>query len=395
MSDEKDRDHFYNKKPGKTYVSRTLPNKFSPAVRLVSMILDGGEVGQKFARIKDEIVLRSTHSGRREIKATVIEDDRSIRTLTIQQFSASSGPFERTHFSFVGREISMLLDFIVGLRAMDLPDSEKRHFTEEDLRALVLNQKEARSFLTKNSELLRQLAQSEDLERDLIAVGYRRGQLARFQKLLDDPSFFAAEQERLKLKPEPLWQAFFEQNPWIFGYGLTYQFMTGLDGRKLETFVRGFDVSGPGKRVDALMKTRGQIGSLCFVEIKRHDSALLEKEPYRTGTWSPTRSLVDGVAQIQATAHSAMEQFGRMLAPDNDGVPTGEELFNVEPRSVLVMGRLSEFRTATGLSKDKVRSFELYRRNTSRPEIITYDELLERARFIVDHSQPTGATSSI
>jgi hypothetical protein len=29
---------------------------------------------------------------------------------------------------------------------------------------------------------------------------------------------------------------------------------------------------------------------------------------------------------------------------------------------------------------------ELYRRHTWRPEIITFDELLQRARFIVEHA---------
>jgi hypothetical protein len=387
MSDIEDREYFFNKRPGKTYVSKTLPNKYGPAVRIVSTIIDGREGGQQFAKIKDEIVLRMTHLGRREIKATITEDDRHIQTLTIQKFSAVSGPFERTHFSFVGSEINTLLEFIIGLRTMDLPNSAKRQLSEDDLRALVLNQGQARSLFIRNAELFRQLAQSEDLERDLIAVGYRRNQLEQFQKLLDDEDFFAAEQTRLRATPESLWQKFFERNPWIFGYGLSYQFMTGLDGKKLETIVRGFDVTGPGKRVDALMKTRGRIGSLCFVEIKRHDRLLLDKEAYRSGAWAPTSELAGGVAQIQATVHSAVEQIGRRLMPRKEGVPTGEELFNVEPRSCLVMGRLSEFETSTGINMDKVRSFELYRRNTWRPEIVTYDELLERARFIVEHGQ--------
>jgi hypothetical protein len=395
MSDEKAREYYFNKRPGKTYISKTLPNKYTPAVRIVSTILDGKEGGQQFAKIKDEIVLRQTHLGRREIKATVTEDERRIQTLTIQKFSAVSGPYERTYFSFVGIEIDHLLEFIIGLRTMDLPNSEKRHLSEKDLRALVLDQGQARSLFTRNAELFRQLAQREDLERDLIAVGYRRNQLEHFEKLLDDPEFFTAERVRLGAKPEAVWQKFFERNPWIFGYGLSYQFMTGLDGKKLEAVVRGFDVSGPGKRVDALMKTRGQIGSLCFVEIKGHDRSLLDKDAYRSGAWAPTGELVGGVAQIQATVHSAVEQFGRLLTPHKAEVPTGEELFNVEPRSVLVMGRLAEFETPTGIVADKVRSFELYRRNTWRPEIITYDELLERARFIVEHSQQETGNSEI
>jgi hypothetical protein len=33
----------------------------------------------------------------------------------------------------------------------------------------------------------------------------------------------------------------------------------------------------------------------------------------------------------------------------------------------------------------RICSFELYRRNISPPEIITFDELYERAKFIVEH----------
>ena len=43
----------------------------------------------------------------------------------------------------------------------------------------------------------------------------------------------------------------------------------------------------------------------------------------------------------------------------------------------------SEFQTDRGVNVPKFRSFELFRRHTWRPEIITFDELLHRARFIV------------
>lgn len=50
-----------------------------------------------------------------------------------------------------------------------------------------------------------------------------------------------------------------------------------------------------------------------------------------------------------------------------------------------MIGSLGEFDTAHGPNKAKFRSFELFRRNVRRPEIITFDELLHRARFIVEH----------
>lgn len=52
-----------------------------------------------------------------------------------------------------------------------------------------------------------------------------------------------------------------------------------------------------------------------------------------------------------------------------------------------MVGNLDEFRTDNGVNKDKYRSFELFRRNTSSPEIITFDELYERACFIVEQHE--------
>lgn len=56
------------------------------------------------------------------------------------------------------------------------------------------------------------------------------------------------------------------------------------------------------------------------------------------------------------------------------------------PKSFLVIGSLKEFQTPHGINEAKFRSFELYRRNVHLPEVITFDELLHRARYIVEHS---------
>jgi hypothetical protein len=67
-----------------------------------------------------------------------------------------------------------------------------------------------------------------------------------------------------------------------------------------------------------------------------------------------------------------------------------ETVFNIEPRSCLVVGSLGEFQTENGVNVPKYRSFELFRRHTWRPEIVTFGELLQRARFIVEHG-PEGS----
>jgi Domain of unknown function (DUF4263) len=73
---------------------------------------------------------------------------------------------------------------------------------------------------------------------------------------------------------------------------------------------------------------------------------------------------------------------------DREGNPTGEDVFNYAPKSYLVVGNLAEFITDTGVNNNKLRSFELFRRNLIAPEVITFDELYQRAQFIVRQSAP-------
>jgi hypothetical protein len=377
---------FFNRRTDKTIISKSFNDMLSgKKLRIASHVIQG-QPGLRFAKVADETILRETPAGRYQIKATFIEDDRAILSLAIQRYSSKTGPLEKQCFTFVGKEIDALITFIAGVKTVTLDGPTKVHLSDSALRNIVLDQAQARQIFAKNPELFLQLAQQEDATRDLIAIGYRRKQLSHFELLLNDPKYFADETVRLECKPETVWQRFFEANTWIFGYGLSYQFLSQLDGRRLEQVVKGSDISSRGKRSDAIMKTRGLISSMCFVEIKRHDTNLLETKQYRPNVWPPSSELISGVSQIQKTVHSAVEQIGRTLRPTNsDGMPTGEVLFNVEPRSILVIGSLQEFQAEHGLNDQMFGSFELFRRNTWRPEIITFDELLERARFIVEH----------
>jgi hypothetical protein len=371
--DEIDREYFLSKVPGRTYYSKTFGT--GELLRYHSRVFDN-EDAQVFARVKDELVLRVTNAGRIEIRATVLEDERNIRTLLIQKFSRITGPHEHAYFTFRGNEIGRLIDFLDSIRTVPLEGDTKLRLTDEQLRNISLSQAQARSIINKNPDVFVELARSENLQRDLVAIGYRRKQLEAFEQMLGDHTL-----------DEKDWQAFFEANTWIFGYGLSYQFLSGLSDKKLEQTVRGYDLSGGGKRVDALMKTRGRISSLCFVEIKKPTTDLCTNNPYRSDVWSPSAELAGGVAQVQTTVHATLERLGRKLTPhDEQGDPTGEVLFNIEPRSCLVIGSLGEFHRLHGINEAQFRSFELYRRNTWRPEIVTFDELLERARFIVEHS---------
>ena len=55
-----------------------------------------------------------------------------------------------------------------------------------------------------------------------------------------------------------------------------------------------------------------------------------------------------------------------------------------QPRPSLIVGQLNElYGERGGPHHAKIRSFELFRRSVAAPEIVTYDELLARAQWLV------------
>lgn len=381
-------DNYKNPKPGKTYISPSLKDFGQPErkVRIASKVIDSPDA-YAFAKIKDETVLRHKEDAKSYIKATFFEDNRHISVLTIQGYTVATDRPHNASFSFIGDEIGKLLEFIANIKSVSFNGRGSVNISDEELRRLVLSNNQARNLVVENEELFAEIVRSSITRSDVVAVGYRKKQLEIFRSFLENPSYFEALKIRKQCSDESLWQQFFEKNPWIFGYGLSYIYLSSLNDKKLEQVVTGHNVGAYGKRTDALMKSKGVISSLCFVEIKTHRTPLLSPKPYRVGCWAPSGELAGAVSQVQGTVASATDTIrGKLELKDPDGFPTGEEAFNYLPKAYLVAGSLAEFVGDHGVNHDQYRSLALFRRNTVSPEIITFDELYERAKFIVHAS---------
>ena len=375
-----------NKLPNKTYISPQVPTLEGP-LRIASKVIDSE--GAYYAKVKKEVVLRRTPSARIEIVAKFLEDDRKLTVLTLQQFNGNNGQPHRTNFSFIGSEIPRLLDFLHDIAEVEFKHAGAVNITDADLRKLVISKSQAASLVHDNQDAFLEALRGQVTKEDIVALGYRKKQLGIFSQLLSDPEFFDLCKKQKSIKgDEPLWQAFFEKNPWVFGYGLSYFYVTGFDEKKLEQLVQGYDLLNRGKRADAVMKTKGIINSLCFAEIKHHNTKLVEGDHYRSGCWAPSKEMAGAVAQVQATVAIAMHKLhGMQRMLDDDGTPTGEDVFNFKPRAFIVIGSLSEFIGEHGVNQDKLRSFELYRTSLMGIDILTFDELYERTKFIVETAQ--------
>ena len=372
-----------NKLASKTYISRRIVTESGTRLRIASKVMDSS--GYQYVKEKNELVVRRTPTGRKQIVAKFLEDDKGLHVVTIQSFNGNTGAPHKTYFSFVGPEIRALLTFFENIASIELEDGAKVNVTDTELRRLVVSKQQAAALVKDNEPVFSAVVRFGITKEDVVAVGYRKKQISVFSRLLNEASYFSEIKRGLKLsRDEDLWQRFFEKNQWIFGYGLSYFFVTGFDPGKLEKVVQGYDLVHFGKRVDALMVTRGLINSLCFVEIKTHETDLLEKSAYRSGCWAPSRELAGAVAQVQGTVSVAMKNLSeRIQLNDKDGNPTGQEAYNFKPRSFIVVGSLKEFISEHGVNQDRLRCFELYRNSISDIEIITFDELYERSRLIV------------
>ncbi|WP_327141279.1 DUF4928 family protein [Nocardia sp. NBC_01327] len=224
-------------------------------------------------------------------------------------------------------------------------------------------------------------------ESDLDLIANRKDQLKHFQRLLFDESFFQSQLEKNSNDPEAVWRKFFGGNQWIFGYGLTLISCESYDSDTLEhDFTSATVLAGADMQVDALLRTRSRLSGLVFCGIKPHSANLIEPEAYRPpDVYRPGKDLVAAVSQVQKTADKAVRAIRSHLhrVRRRDGERAGFEVVTLRPRQIVIAGMASQFESDGELNPEKVSSFELYRRSVTDVEIITFDELLARAAFIV------------
>jgi len=103
-------------------------------------------------------------------------------------------------------------------------------------------------------------------------------------------------------------------------------------------------------------------------------------EPIRSGAWRLSHDLTDALTQVQASVEE-WAHYGSKHHKTKE-VLDKKNIYTVKPKGIIVIGCLSEVKE----DPDKRSTFELFRQSVHGVEIITFDELYERARFIVEHT---------
>ena len=88
---------------------------------------------------------------------------------------------------------------------MSFLDDRRVNIEDKDLRVIPVSDADLRHALVGKRELLAELARTEIDHRDIVALAYRRDQLKRFDKLMNDDGYFKDERARLGKTEEALW----------------------------------------------------------------------------------------------------------------------------------------------------------------------------------------------
>lgn len=381
MSDE--HEFFRLRQVAKTYISKvfTWGSHTTERLRNVRMIIEDSDV-LHLGEVEGALCLRLSGSKRKtQVTAVVTQDHKEVRRLTLQTFQSRVGDwyqgYEEHAFTFRDDEFQRLLTFLNRLAFIDL--SNEARFDIEDIstgtgRKAIVDAvdrdviKRVRMMDEKQREaVLRALQGSLSLEEINILLG-RRQALETFE-------------DRFKGKDwsEREWQDFFEQEPWVFGYGLDYRIMRPFDR---EMIVSGGGIDNRNKPVvDFLMSFKDYT---VLVEIKRPDTRIFRvSRGGRAGTHIFSTEFTSAISQI-------LEQKAEWLAFANSGEHFSRdgrrrlEARTRNAKTILVIGSHGEFEEAEDLRTRQVMrdTFELFRRETRSIDIVTFDELLERARFV-------------
>ncbi|MEA3451127.1 MAG: Shedu immune nuclease family protein [Bacteroidota bacterium] len=238
-----------------------------------------------------------------------------------------------------------------------------------------------------NETLIEILEKGIITSQDIVNTGYRKQQLEIFRKMLYDNYLqeYKNTIEKPNTKDEIAWQHFFNENQWIFGYGLDYRFQ-GI----LQKEFHASDTDAAGKESVNADFLLGDNNFTTFVELKLPKTELFGKAQNRSNSWRLSNKLIDAVSQILEQKASGQIKIEETKELWND---KGENInqHSYDAKTILIIGNWNEVENSQEPSKIKEikrKTFELFRRDSRNVEILTYDELYNRAKFIVNqHSE--------
>jgi len=168
---------------------------------------------------------------------------------------------------------------------------------------------------------------------------------------------------------ESFWQTFFMQNSWIIAQIFAYPVILIQD----QAYVGGKGIDNKGGNLVDLLYKNSFTDNVLLVEIKTPTTPITGAS-YRDKLYCASSDLSGSIAQILDYKHELRRNFNDLTQKSN-GV---FQVFN--PKCMVIIGKLTDDK----VSAEHKKSFELFRSNSKQVEIVTFDELFQKVKMLIE-----------
>jgi len=323
------------------------------------------------------------------LKVVYIKDQDDIEGFEIIKVvhSKETERIKLSKFNFA--QLKAFLSFISEIDLKGITEKRLKIFDDQELDTDTI--RSIKTLLSKDggAELVEALINEGIISsKDVVNTSFRKRGLRIFADLKNYPDYWKTYAEENGLKQnseEKVWQFFFEKNQWIFGYGLDYRYQEIL---QKEVHLSSAELNGSNSVIgDYLL---GDNLFTTFIELKKPSTPLFGNEKNRSNSWRLSNALIDSVSQILEHKASGLIRLDKQQYIK--GEPLSQKAY--DSKVILIIGDWTELKNAgsTQESEIKKKTFELFRRDSKNIEILTFDELFERACFIAEGKKEPDIT---
>ena len=241
------------------------------------------------------------------------------------------------------------------------------------LQRILMNASESQEPLSKNEEELVLNAITENVKSIAETKPEKLAKLQDDIELVKLDTLIQRYEEMLTGDyQESRWQRFLNENSFALSLVFGYPIIKVQE----QAFVGGLRLSGRGVNIADFIFKNPTTNNVAIIEIKTPQEKLLYNDPYRVGVYGPTKELSGATNQTLAQKY----QFEHDIAQ----IKSNSRTYDIESYAIhcgLIIGTMPP-------EEDKKKSFEFFRGNSQKVEIVTFDELLEKIKQLRDFLSP-------
>lgn len=237
---------------------------------------------------------------------------------------------------------------------------------------------------------LKEMDLSEEIIKNLL-LDTRKDAIEVFKEFLITDNYIETYKSSHNINEqgeEAAWHHFLKNNDWILGLNIDIKFI-----REFTSEVN-LGIQNTGGVGSPKLDLMGISDYTTLVELKTSNTKFFTDKKRNTGranTWSFSTDFIDGISQCLG------QKFDWDKCHKNKDLINGSEILSqdkhrtVDPKTIFIIGNKEKELSINSRDGDviiKRETLERFRRNNRNIEILSFDELYERAYFIVYNSKP-------